>query len=68
MDKKEFKKELKILRKLVKKGNCTGFVGYGYMPICHPDFRISIMKQMGICMQYEPFVEKLRNDIFGDEE
>jgi len=67
MSEKEFKKAYKKLRKLMKKGKCTGFIGYGYMPVCgKPAYCIPIMKQLDICLYYEPFLEYLRSG-FDDE-
>lgn len=60
MIEKEFKKEYKRLQKLLKKGDCSGFIGYGYMPICKSGYLVPIMKQMDKCMEYEPFLEYLR--------
>ncbi|GAH07302.1 unnamed protein product [marine sediment metagenome] len=45
------------------KGECKGFVGYGYMPICRSEYLLPIMEQMGKCMDYEPFLDKLREGI-----
>lgn len=60
MEKKEFKKHHRKLRKLMRKGKCKGFIGYGHMPLCKPEYLIPIMKQLDICSEYEPFLEYMR--------
>lgn len=63
MNEKEFKREYKKLQKLLKKGDCKGFIGYGYWPLCKSEYLTPIMKQMNKCMEFEPFLEYLREGI-----
>lgn len=55
-----FKRDYKKLKKLMKKGKCKGFIGYGMMPLCKSEYLLPIMKQLDICCQHEPFLKYAR--------